>query len=282
MESKRLRKNKPISAATVRTFRKEVYGHFTRYGRDFPWRKTRDPYCILVSEIMLQQTQVDRVVQKYTEFIDAFPDFASLHKASLARVYAVWQGLGYNRRALALKRISEAVINEHGGQLPDTVEKLSKLPGIGSATASSILVFAFSLPAVFIETNIRTVFIHHFFQTRRKIDDSEIAALVEKTLDKKDPAAWYSALMDYGAMLKRKHPNPTRKSAHYKTQSPFQGSKRQLRGAILRWLLKNPGCGQRQLAKELKNNDARLLGEILEELQKEGLIVEKNRRFAIA
>ena len=275
-------KSDPISADTLRAFREEIYGHFTRYGRDFPWRKTRNPYHILVSEIMLQQTQVDRVVKKYKEFINAFPDFSSLHKASLARVFAVWQGLGYNRRALALKRIAEAVIDEYGGRLPDTVEKLSKLPGIGSATASSIRVFAFNLPAVFIETNIRTVFIHRFFQTRGKIDDSEITALVEKTLDKKEPRAWYSALMDYGAMLKKTHPNPSRKSAHYKTQSPFQGSRRQLRGAILRWLLKNPGCGQRQLVKELNSNDDRLLGEIIKELQKEGLIVEKKRTFAIA
>jgi A/G-specific adenine glycosylase len=275
-------KSDPVSAGALRAFREEIYGHFTRYGRDFPWRKTRDPYCILVSEIMLQQTSVDRVVKKYAEFIAAFPDFHSLHKASLALVFGVWQGLGYNRRALALKRIAETVVDEYGGRLPDSVEKLSQLPGIGRATASSIRVFAFNLPAVFIETNIRTVYIHRFFQTRSKIDDSEIAALVEKTLDKKNPRKWYSALMDYGAMLKKIHPNPSRKSAHYKTQSPFEGSKRQIRGAILRHLLNNPGCGLRQLTKEMKNNDGRLVREILKELQKDGLIVDKRGRFLIA
>ena len=189
---------------------------------------------------MLQQTQVERVTTKYSEFIAAFPDFTSLANASLQEVLRVWQGMGYNRRAVALKEIAVRVIRDFNGMLPDSVDVLATLPGIGRATASSIAAFAFNLPAVFIETNIRRVFIHFFFQDKQNIKDPDILLLVEKTLDRRNPGAWYHALMDYGVLLKRQFPGLNKRSAHYQKQTPFQGSNRQMRGRILKTLIERP------------------------------------------
>jgi A/G-specific adenine glycosylase len=230
---------------------------------------------------MLQQTQVDRVIQKYNQFIAAFPDFEALDRASLAQVYSVWTGLGYNRRALALKKIARIVMAEHEGRLPDSIEGLSALPGIGMATACSISAFAFNKPSVFIETNIRTVFIHHFFKNKTSVDDAEIMALAESALDKNDPHAWYSALMDYGTMLKRKFPELTRKSKQYKKQSPFHGSRRQVRGKLLKMLLEKPGQTGTMLLKNVESGKKGILPEILLELRREGLIRSDKGRYFI-
>ena len=204
-----------------------------------PWRDTVDPYCILVSEFMLQQTQAERVLLKYGPFITRFPDFQTLSRAGLKEVLAAWQGLGYNRRAINLKDTAGEIINRYSGKTPESTEELIQLPGIGKATAGAILAFVFNKPSVFIETNIRRVFIHFFFQDKKDIQDKEIMPLVEKTLDHENPRHWYYALMDYGAMLKKQGPNPNRKSAHYSRQTAFEGSDRQARGAILRHLLNN-------------------------------------------
>ncbi|MEK7079017.1 MAG: A/G-specific adenine glycosylase, partial [Patescibacteria group bacterium] len=132
--------------------------------RDFPWRNTTDPYHILVSEVMLQQTQVARVMVKFPIFIDQFSNFKELATASTKDILQVWQGMGYNRRALYLKKIAEIVITQYKGKLPDDPAILDTFPGIGEATAASIVAFAFNKPLVFIETNIRRVFIHLFFE----------------------------------------------------------------------------------------------------------------------
>jgi A/G-specific adenine glycosylase len=271
-----------LDNAVIESFQKEIYRYFEKSGRQLPWRKTRTPYKILISEIMLQQTQVDRVIEKYERFIEAFPDFHSLNRASLSEVYSIWQGLGYNRRALALKRIAETVIDDYDGQLPDTIEKLSSLPGIGAATASSICAFAFNKPTIFIETNIRTVFIYHFFRRRRTVADAEIAAISEKVLDKNNPRQWYSALMDYGAMLKKKYPGLLKKSAQYKKQSPFQGSRRQLRGKVLRMLLENPRQTEMSVLKKLESGNSETLHEIIEELIREGFVTKEKSKISIS
>jgi A/G-specific adenine glycosylase len=271
----------PLPSIAIESFRKEIYRYFETSGRLLPWRKTRDPYKILISEIMLQQTQVERVVEKYKTFIKAFPDFHSLNRASLAKVYSLWQGLGYNRRALALKRIAQTVVDEYGAQLPDTVEKLSSLPGIGAATAASICAFAFNKPMVFVETNIRTVFIHRFFRQRRSVDDSEIVTLAEKVMDKNNPRKWYSALMDYGTMLKKKYPGLSRKSAQYKKQGPFQGSRRQLRGKILKILIEHPRQTEISVLKTLGSGNKEAMHAIIGELIREGFIKRDQRKLSI-
>ncbi len=221
---------------TAVQFRKKVYTQYRKNRRDLPWRHTTDPYRIMVSEIMLQQTQVDRVVDKYDAFLKRFPTVQSLSRARLSSVVKVWQGLGYNRRAKFLHQAARAVVHEHGGRFPHTIEVLSTLPGIGQHTAGAILAYAFNLPVVYIETNIRSVYIHHFFPKRRTVSDAELLPLIEKTLDRQHPRRWYSALMDYGTWLKKEHGNASRRSRHYTRQSRFEGSHRQVRGAIIRAL----------------------------------------------
>ena len=188
--------SKPLTPAQVREFRKKVYGHFEQEGRDLPWRKNLNPFRVLVSEIMLQQTQVERVIEKYREFLSAFPDFGTLAKAPLPKLLSVWSGMGYNRRALALRALAQKVMLEHRGRLPRDHEMLIALPGIGKYTAGAVMAFAFNKPVVFMDTNIRRVFIHEFFQDRGNIHDDELIPLVEKTIDAANPRKWYNALMD--------------------------------------------------------------------------------------
>jgi A/G-specific adenine glycosylase len=227
-------------ARKVRAFQKKIREYYRAHGRALPWRNTQNVYRILVSEIMLQQTQVARVTSKYPAFIAHFPDFESLRDASQSDVLKAWQGLGYNRRALALKKIAEVVIGRYNGKLPKTREELMSLPGIGAGTAGSLLAFAFNKPSVFIETNIRRVFLHHFFPNRTAIRDALLFPLIEASLDTKKPREWYYALMDYGAMLgKANKENPNRRSKHYAKQSKFEGSNRELRGKIIKLLIKN-------------------------------------------
>ena len=204
-----------------------------------PWRLTHDPYRILVSEIMLQQTQVSRVVPFYKNFIKQFPNFRLLAKAKLVDVLCAWQGLGYNRRALSLQKLAKEILEKYKGRLPRDRKTLESLPGIGSYTAGAIRAFAFNEPEIFIETNIRRVFIHFFFPRRSGVTDMALKRCIKRTLDRKHPREWYYGLMDYGAMLgvATKYENPNRRSAHYARQSKFAGSDRELRGKVLRILL---------------------------------------------
>ncbi len=230
-----MKKDYPSFKRTIKTF-------YKKHGRnDLPWRKATDPYKILVSEIMLQQTQVDRVIPKYKEFLKAFPTLTSLAKASNTDLLFVWKGLGYNRRAINLKRTAEEIRRKHKGVFPKDYDTLLSLPGIGPATAGDVLAFSWNIPVPIIETNIRTVYIHHFFpKTKRKITDKEILSLVEKTLDSNNPREWYWALMDYGSHLKKTGNDKNKKSASYKKQSVFKGSNRELRSHILTYILQHP------------------------------------------
>jgi A/G-specific adenine glycosylase len=269
------------SKKTVERFRKIIYDYYESCGRRLPWKETTNPYAILVSEVMLQQTQTQRVTEKYLPFLTRFPNFSSLSRASLQTVLEEWLGLGYNRRAMALKKIAEEVAHRFAGILPDSIEELQTLPGIGKYTAAAIAVFAFNQPVLLLETNIRTVFIHFFFHCRQDIEDREIIPLVERTLDASNPRRWYNALMDYGAMLKRTHPNPGRKSLHYQKQSPFAGSDRRIRGMILRTLTEEGPQTASTLIRRV-NEDAERVRKILDALVKEGLIRKVGRRFSIA
>ena len=258
-----------------------IYRYYGEHGCTLPWRLTHNPYYILVSEIMLQQTQVRRVMEKYERFIKVFPDFSSIARAPLRMVLREWQGLGYNRRAVALKQIAQRVMKEFGGDLPSSVETLITFPGIGRATSSAIAAFAFHEPTVFIETNIRRVFIHSFFHDKTNIRDAEIIPLVEKTLDISNPREWYYALMDYGVMLKQECENPNRRSAHYQKQSPFQGSNRQVRGMILKMLTHESHVSECEIAQKLQIS-TEILKDNLIQLQKEGFVKKRWNKFAIA
>lgn len=201
--------------------------------RHMPWRQDTRPYYVLVSELMLQQTQVERVIPKFNEFIVQFPKEQSLAEASLADVLKLWQGLGYNRRAKFLHESAKMIVREFDGRFPDTKKKLTSLPGVGGNTAGAILAYSFNQPAVFVETNIRTVYFHHFFKNDEKVDDKELLLLVEETIDNEHPKEWYWALMDYGSWLKRNGQGRLQQSKHYKKQTVLKGSIREVRGRIL-------------------------------------------------
>lgn len=198
--------------------------------RDMPWRQDTRAYYVLVSELMLQQTQVDRVIPKFQAFIAAFPDERHLAQASLADVLKLWQGLGYNRRAKFLHEAAKKIVEL--GVFPDDEAGLVALPGVGKNTAGAIMAYAFNQPAFFIETNVRAVYIHHFFADSDTVDDTEIRVLLEQTIDHDDPRHFYWALMDYGSYLKKQGVRPAR-SRHYKKQSPLKGSVREVRGQII-------------------------------------------------
>jgi A/G-specific adenine glycosylase len=269
-----------VSLEGVRQFREDIYRFYRDNKRDLPYRSTRDPYRVLVSEIMLQQTRVERVNQKFPSFIALFPDFMSLASAPLSEILRAWQGMGYNRRAKHLKIIAEKVCGEYAGILPADPAVLETFPGIGNATARSVCAFAYNLPVVFIETNIRRVFIHCFFPECESVSDREILPLVEITLDQANPRDWYYALMDYGTQLKTSVPNPNRRSHHYTRQPPFKGSDRQIRGLVLRIVLDEPGISEISLW-EKTGCERERLDRILADLEKEQFIVRKLGIFII-
>lgn len=268
---------------TPHAFTARVWAHYHEHARDdLPWRLTRDPYAILVSEVMLQQTQVPRVVPKYAAFLEAFPTAEALAVAPLDEVLRTWSGLGYNRRALNLKRAAEVIVAEHGGRVPDTLEGLTTLPGIGHATAAQVLAFAFDTGVPFIETNIRSVYIHEFFGDAEDVPDAAILPLVEATMPAEGAREWFWALMDYGTHLKATRPNPSRRSKHHVRQGRFEGSNRQLRGRLLVALgeAAGVGLGVDELAATVRFEPARVES-ALAALQSEGFVVAEDGRWRI-
>ena len=244
--------------------------------RDMPWREDTRPYYVMVSEIMLQQTQVDRVIPKFEAFIERFPSVDALAKASLGEVVQMWSGLGYNRRAKFLHEAAIKVMGEYKGVFPETLEGLISLPGVGVNTAGAMLAYSYNSPSIFIETNIRTVYFYHFFQEREDVSDAELRAIVEATLDTEHPREWYWAMMDYGSYLKRQGIGQNNKSRHYKKQSPLKGSVREIRGQILK-LLTTADFDERELRTMLVVDDR--FEPALTSLEKEGLIAKTGQMF---
>lgn len=268
------------STTKLRAFRRIVLQYYAKEGRHFlPWRKTQDPYHIVVSEVMLQQTQALRVVPYFEKFISRFRTIEQLAAAKQSDVLGMWQGLGYNRRARSLHQLAIAVSKTMHGEIPRTYDSLLGLPGIGPYTANAIMVFAYNKKRIVIETNIRTVYLHHFFPGQSKVSDEALSVVIEATLPKRNFRGWYSALMDYGAMLKIRHGNVSRNSKVYVKQSPFKGSSRSLRGCIIRTLVKDS-----QSLRKLKaqcGNDERT-GKILDDLCREGLIEKEKGLYTLS
>ena len=285
--------------------------------RDLPWRRTYDPYAIWISEVMLQQTQVSRVDGRWQRWLERFPTVDALAAAAPSDVLEEWQGLGYNRRALSVHRAAQA-ISEAGGIFPQDPKELVKLPGIGPATAAGICAFAFKLHGVYLETNVRTVFLHELYPQAEGVPDSELVPLVELTCPANvadaanadgaagadtavdtatnadetalTPRSWYYALLDYGAYLKKTIPNPSRRSKSHVKQSRFEGSHRQKRAELLRVLLAHKDEGgaefdtlHQELCQVEVNAGRETLDEqvtlgLLEELAKEGFC-QKNDEY---
>ena len=274
--------------------------------RDLPWRRTYDPYAIWISEVMLQQTQVSRVDGRWQRWLEHFPTVDALAAAAPSDVLEEWQGLGYNRRALSVHRAAQA-ISEAGGVFPQDQKELVKLPGIGPATAAGIRAFAFNLHGVYLETNVRAVFLHELYPQAEGVPDSELIPLVELTCPASvstaagtdtanaattelTPRSWYYALLDYGAYLKKTIPNRSRRSKSHVKQSRFEGSHRQKRAELLRVLLAHKDEGgaefetlHQELCQIEVSNGRETLDEqvtlgLLEELAKEGFC-QKNDEY---
>ncbi len=260
-------------------FRKKIWKYWEEHGRhELPWRKTTHPYKILVSEVMLQQTQVERVIPYYKNFLKQFPNAKTLADAPLRDVLLLWQGLGYNRRAKMLHDAAKAVVTEHGGTFPSTSTELEKLPGIGPYTAGAVAAFAYNQDGIFIETNIRTVVTHHFFRDRTEVTDTEVREVLEKVYPKGRAREWYAALMDYGAHLKRSGVRINARAKGYTTQSAFVGSSRQVRGAILRQLAHGPASRAKLYALFEPARRPDIVAQ-LGKLQAEGMIERIGSRF---
>lgn len=244
--------------------------------RDMPWRQDTRPFYILVSELMLQQTQVDRVVPKFNAFIAEFPDEKTLAAASLGDVLRLWNGLGYNRRAKFLHEAAKKIVTEHGGVFPENYDDILALPGVGQSTVGAIMAYAFNKPIIFIETNIRTVYFHHCFNDDTKVSDAKLAELVGKTLDGVHPREFYWALMDYGTWLKKNRPSVITKSKQYKKQAPLKGSVREMRGQIIR-LLTGGAIDTEVLSASFKDDPR--FHPALDGLLRDGLVEKSNDEF---
>jgi len=238
---------------------------------------------------MLQQTQVTRVVPYYERWLADFPTLDALAAAPLEAVLRTWQGLGYNRRAIALKRLAEQVAAETARacvpELPRDRNALLALPGVGPATAAGVRAFAFGEPDAYLETNVRAVFLHELFADAEGVPDRAIAPLVAEAAacaeaSGIDSRAWNYALLDYGAYLKRTVPNPSRRSAHHGRQSAFEGSRRQKRSRLLRAVMDAPGSSAEELATGLALDAGEALG-ILEDLAAEGFVARDGESWQV-
>ena len=269
-----------LSKNEIQDFRKIVLQKGAELYRSMPWREDCNPYYILLSEIMLQQTQVPRVLIKFQEFITAFPTIESLANADFYEVLSHWSGLGYNRRARFLHQSAIEIVKF--GEFPKDVEILVKLPGIGPNTAASILVYSLNKPLVFVETNVRTVLIYHFFKdTTEKIGEKVLQDLVEQTMFVENPRQWYWALMDYGTYIKKTEGNYNKFAKLHTTQSKFEGSNRQKRAQILRLLLKDGSHTTLDISEKL-HIDYELTAILLDTLHKDSLVREENGVYIIA
>ena len=265
-----------VRRQSINEFLQTLWVHYDQHARrELPWRHTTDVYHVLVSEIMLQQTQVGRVVPKYEAFIQRFPNAQSLATAPLSDVLVLWNGLGYNRRAKYLHEAAK-IMNEQ--EVAGTMDGLVRLPGVGVNTAGAICAYAYNQPVIFIETNIRTVLLYHFFKSAQAVTDAELREVLGKIMMQVDnPREFYWAMMDYGAWLKTAKGTGNRQSKHYTKQSPFEGSRRQVRGAVLRLLTR-----KQQSMQELQQHisDQRLRS-VLEDLGHDGLIIHKAGKYRL-
>lgn len=254
-------------------FTETVWEYYRQHARHMPWRDAPSLYNVLVSEVMLQQTQVQRVIPKFIQFMQAFPSVQRLANAPLADVLRQWQGLGYNRRAKMLHEAAKLIVRDG---VPDNLRGLMALPGVGYNTAAAIMNYAYDTPVAFVETNIRTVYFYHFFANRQDVSDKELVGIVERTMSRENPREWFWALMDYGAYLKAQGAGGLTKSRHYKKQSRFQGSVRQVRGRVIAKLIAGD-ASEAELRECIQDDE--LLQAALKGLMRDGLVEANLGRY---
>jgi A/G-specific adenine glycosylase len=263
----------------INDFTEYIYKNYSFTKRDsLIWRIYNTPYNVFISEIMLQQTQVERVKYHFEKWINIFPDFNSLAHASTENVLHYWQGLGYNRRALFLLESAKIISNTYNGIVPQDKNILKQLPGIGDYTAGALLIFGYNQSETIIETNIRTVYLKYFFENESNVSDKKILPLIEQTIDHKNPRQWYYLLMDAGNYIKKNEKNYNHSSKHYQKQSQFIGSKRQIRAKIIKKLLTEKHILIKDLELLYQRND---LLDIIKSLEKDNMIIIDNNYIQI-
>jgi len=271
----------------IREFTRTVWSFYRREGRhDLAWRKNTDPYSITLSEIMLQQTQVARVEDYFDAWKKKFPDWKTLSEVRLSDVLLQWQGLGYNRRGKYLHDIAQEVMGRYSGKFPEKGSDLRSLPGVGEYTQAAIEAFSFNRRSVLIETNIRTAIIFHFFKDKESVTEQEIRCVLQAcykvgTKAYKNPREWNWALMDYGSDLKKRVGNLNKRSKTYTKQSRFEGSRRQLRSGMLRYILQKGDVTTNEIVRASEGKSAKEINRLLLELEKEGMIINKGGVWSI-
>jgi A/G-specific adenine glycosylase len=267
-----------IEKKEIQQFQKKILEWYAINIRDFPWRQDRNPYHILISEVMSQQTQISRVVPKYEAWLEKFPTIEALAAAKISEVLAAWSGLGYNRRALFLKKAAEVIVQTYDGKFPQDEKSLRSLPGIGEYTARALLCFAFDQQIAVVDTNVRKVILVEFPDALDTIKDIQLIA--EQLLPHGKAYEWNQALMDYSSAILKQEKIPIPK------QSKFHGSHRYYRGQILKNLLQKKTIAVKEMGglikKEYTNSDEKWLQKLIEELRAEGFIVIKNGEIILA
>lgn len=271
----------------MKSFQKKVWDFYAAQGRhDLPWRPPQlkvkngkiDIYQITVSEIMLQQTQVSRVSLKFKSWMKKFPNIHALASASRKDVLTIWQGLGYTRRAKFLHEAAQKITKDGA---PRTVEELEDLPGIGHYTARAVGTFAWNESHSFVETNIRTVYINHFFKNKEIVTDAEILNLVEQTLDQDCPREWMYALMDYGSYLKSQGNAHNRRAKGFTRQSKFKGSVREVRGVIMKFFTEKETLTLKDQKEFEIRFDVNRVTQALDGLVKDDLLQKINKGYIL-
>ena len=282
----------------IQEIQQTILQWYKKNGRQLPWRQTTDLYRILVSEMMLQQTQVDRVIPKYYAFLEQFPTVSSLADAQTAEVLKMWSGLGYNRRALYLQKCAQTIKYKHNGKFPETTEELLAIPGLGKYTAAAVQSFANNKDVVVIDVNVERIFKRIFYG---KIEAAE--AIAWHILPTNESRNWHNALMDIGALFcAAKNPkcalcpakaccaaanNKERIEATWKKRKvvPFKNSDRIVRGTILKLLTTKNGQEQDQIYKQLIEQDIKRekekFEEIIVQLEKDGLIKKEKNMLSL-
>ena len=267
--------------AGYQSFAAFVLDFYDRYGRKFPWRETDDVYRVLLSEMMLQQTQTGRVLEKYQEFLTLWPTLEDLAQAPFDQLLDHWRGLGYNRRALNLKRCAQAS-ETYGYTLPCDEKALLALPGIGPSTAAAIIAFSYHKPAIYLETNIRRVLLFAFHPEEEAVEDRILRDDLKRLLPLAgDGKRWYYALMDYGVLLKHLVPNPNARSKGYHRQSRFEGSNRQVRGMLVH-ALSESGARDVQALYGMLPFEPERIDKALSDLVRDGLVSRLGRLYRIS
>jgi A/G-specific adenine glycosylase len=264
-----------ISSEHIMRFQKKVFLFYKKNKRDLPWRKTTDPYKILLSELMLQQTQVKRVVVYYEKWIARWPTIHTFASAALPEVLQMWMGLGYNTRAISLHKTAKKIVALFDGDVLRAMQQYKELPGIGKYTSHAVRIFSTNADLVTVDTNIRRIFISEF-DLPENISEHELWLLAEKCRPVGKSREWHNALMDYGALYLTAHKTGIRPTTQ---QTQFEGSNRQIRAQILRHVLEKPMTGK-ELTQTLKIDQGRL-GPILEKMINQHILMKKNNTYLL-